>query len=151
MEQSSPFPSWTPSSPAVVGSDLDRLLEQHPFVAIHFWAPWNGHDRTFDEILLSVTGQFSGRIYFASCNVDLPDNQDLVLLARVPNIPALGIFGTGASSALIVGMRSPKQLAAEIDHCLANLRPPPRRLGFWKSIRSWLIRDEQRHGSDEAA
>ena len=113
-----PIPNWKPSTPETSGSEFKSLASIHPALAIHFWAPWNGYGPPLDRSIQAIGNAFSGRLYFASCNIDLPDNLVLVRHCRVATIPTLAIFKGEEPQGLIVGFREPAQLAEELERLL---------------------------------
>lgn len=72
-----PERNWRPSAPEVRGQDVDELCLQHAALAIHFWATWNRVDREMDRSIQNIVDQFAGRLWFVSCEIDLPENIEL--------------------------------------------------------------------------
>jgi thioredoxin-like negative regulator of GroEL len=122
-----PIPGWRPSTPEVSGLGIDELVRRHRATAVHFWAPWNGHDRLMDSSIRDVSGRFAGRLVFVSCNVDLGENRELCQRCRFKNIPALGLLAPGRPPALVVGYRDPETLAGAIESWLKQ----PERTPWW--------------------
>ena len=107
---------------------IDDLTRRYSAIAIHFWAPWDGHDPPMDRSIQMIRGRFAGRVHFVSCNNDLEVNAGLVGRCGVVNIPALGILVAGVPRRPIIGLRDPEVLASEIE---ARLRDPePKR--WWQ-------------------
>ncbi|CAN5914424.1 hypothetical protein BH23PLA1_BH23PLA1_04930 [soil metagenome] len=122
-----PVPGWEPSTPGVRVGAIEALVQQHPAIAIHFWAPWNGVDPLMDRAIQHISKRFSGRVGFFSCNVDLEGNAELCRRFGVVNIPALGILMSGHPTQLIMGYRDPETLAGEIESRLDE----PKRKPWW--------------------
>ena len=125
MEVSRPIPGWSPSTPEVRWSTLDDVMRRYPVVAIHFWAPWDGHDANMDANILAVAPRFEGRVHFASCNIDIDENSSLFRHCGIGNIPALGIVVNGVPRRGIIGGREPESLADEIESRLRDPSPRP--------------------------
>jgi hypothetical protein len=123
-----PGRNWSPSTPKVRGQDVDELCLLHAALAIHFWATWNRVDREMDRNIQNIVDQFAGRVWFVSCEIDLPENVELCQRFGVSNIPALGLLVSGYPSQLVVGCSKPKQLAAEIERLLKT----PERKSWWE-------------------
>ncbi len=115
MDIDRPIPGWAPSTPAVPGGSIDELARQHPAIAIHFWAAWNGSDPPMDRSIQEIVGQFAGRVLFVSCDTDREENHELCRRFGLAAIPALGILVSGRRPELIIGRRDPDHLASEIE------------------------------------
>lgn len=123
-----PIPGWTPSTPPIVGKSCLASLDDQATIAVHFWAPWNGVDPPFDELLRQLAGRFASRVPFYSANIDLEQNRSLCELCQVLNVPVLSIRVNGVWQQPIVGCRATaEELAAEIDSRLGGQLPlgPP--------------------------
>jgi thioredoxin-like negative regulator of GroEL len=131
MDIARPIPGWSPSTPEVLWSTIDGVVKQHRVVAIHFWAPWDGHDPEMDRNIRTVEPRFEGRVFFASCNIDRDENAQLCRHCGVGNIPALGIIVDGSPRRAIIGVREPESLAHQIE---SRLRDPQTRpwWAFWR-------------------
>jgi thioredoxin-like negative regulator of GroEL len=128
-----PIPGWTPTTPAVDPASFDQLVSERPAVAVHFWAPWDAHDRTFDRNLAAVAPQFAGRVWFFSCNADLPESLPLCQRCGVVTVPSLAVFVRGQPCRPVVGVRSPEQLAAELNARLSGDMPKRRWWQWWRT------------------
>jgi len=129
FEVTRPIPGWIPSTPAVEAASFQELLTEHPAVAIHFWAPWNGHDRLLDRSIQEVAVEFAGRVQFMSCNVDLAENQPLCKRCKVLNVPLVAVFVQGQLRRPILGVIPPAQLAREL---VARLTPDGATRRWWQ-------------------
>jgi thioredoxin-like negative regulator of GroEL len=127
-----PIPGWTPATPAVDPSSFDELVAEQPAVAIHFWAPWNAHDPTFDDSIRAVAPEFAGRVSFRSCNVELPENLPLCLRFGVNTVPSLAVVVRGQQRRLIGGALPPERLAKELTARLSGEIPTRPWWQFWK-------------------
>jgi thioredoxin-like negative regulator of GroEL len=127
MKVSRPIPGWRPSTPEVRGLTVEDLVQQHPAVAIHFWAPWNGADPPMDRSIQTISDRLAGRVVFVSCNVDHEENGELCQRCGFKNIPALGLLISGHQPVSIIGYRDPETLACEIESWLNE----PERKPWW--------------------
>ncbi|WP_165246523.1 thioredoxin family protein [Paludisphaera soli] len=107
-------------------------MQQHPAVAIHFWAPWNGHDPAMDRSIQGISGRFAGRVVFVSCNTDLEENRELCQQCGFMNIPALGLLVSGHPPISVIGYRDPETLAGLIE---SRLNGPKRKRKPWWAFR----------------
>ena len=131
MTLSRPIPGWTPSTPEVLGPAIGDVTRQHPVIAIHFWAPWNGSDPLMDRSIRAIERGFDQRVYFASCNTELEVNGELLRRCGIVNIPALSVIVSGVPRRAIGGCREPEGLANEIE---SRLREPASK-PWWASWR----------------
>ncbi|WP_165223894.1 thioredoxin family protein [Aquisphaera insulae] len=115
MTNPRPIPGWTPSTPEISGASIHDLAQRHPALAVHFWAPWNGHDPTMDRNIQPIRERFAGRVHFVSCNIDLAANDELARRCRIRNVPTLVVLVDGDPREPIVGCRGPDTLAAAIE------------------------------------
>ena len=133
MRSSRPITGWKPSTPPIASEELSELVSQHSAIAVHFWASWNGIDVLMDESVRAVIGQFEGRVYFTSCEIDLPENRELCDRCRFENIPAMGLFVGNQVSRPIIGLHSAEQLTREIEKRLAEPNQPKPWWAFWRT------------------
>ena len=95
----------------MTGPELDRLLEEHDAVAVHFWAVWDLHDRAMDEAVVAVRARLGGVYRFVSCDMDDPANFAFAARFRILSIPCLALFRRGFDTPItLVGVRPPEQL-----------------------------------------
>lgn len=109
---------WTPSSPALSAETFVSTLQRHPFVAIHFWAPWNGYDREFDKRLARLREEFGTQIVFRSVNVDDAGLAAVCVTAPVLNVPALGIWRHGLRDRVLIGLRDEDSLRRILEEAV---------------------------------
>lgn len=128
-----PIPGWKPSTPEVRGLTIEQLLHEHPAIAIHFWAPWNGYDPPMDRSIERISGRFAGRVVFVSCNVDFVENRELCQGCGFKNIPALGLLASGHEPISVIGYRDPEILAGVIE---SWLNKPERKRKPWSAFSS---------------
>lgn len=100
---------WRPSTTEFKTSDLSSQ-----WLAIHFWASWNAHDRTMDSNLMAIVPRFLN-VAFRSIDVDRQDLRQICTDADVLNVPALALYYNGNRTSTIIGVRSPDDIAHEIQ------------------------------------
>lgn len=105
---------WHPRTPPVTADDL----QNYPVLVLHYWAIWNLHDRTMDQLLLSLRQEYDDRICFRSCDTDRAENRPFI--QGIANIPALGCFLGGKWVKSIVGMRPADTLRSTFDELLGR-------------------------------
>jgi thioredoxin-like negative regulator of GroEL len=115
-----PISGWRPSTPEIVADDFALLSSSHPALAIHFWAAWNGYDPPLDKNIQAIASRLAGRVYFVSCDVDRLENRSLYDRCRIANVPTIAVFKGDELTGLIVGLRGPEQLIAEIEKLLTK-------------------------------
>ena len=128
-----PIPGWRPSTLEIVADDFPSLAGSHPALAIHFWAGWNGVDPPLDRYIQVIAGRFAGRVYYVSIDIDRAENRQLWDRCGVANVPTVALFRGEELQGLIVGLREPEQLAAEIEKLLAKA-PQSHVCRFWRRL-----------------
>lgn len=119
------LPIWRPQSQAIELATLHEELARHPLVVVHFWAAWNLHDRTMDEILQGLAPRYTGRVEFRSFDVDIAGGNDFCRDCRISNVPALAAFVRGVWRDTLIGLRPQRELEAR--------------------LRAWIIAAETQH------
>ena len=114
---------WRPDSPSVDADAFAALLRESSVVAIHFWAAWNGIDRTFDQWMRPIREEFAGRVAFRSMDTDSSDGGQVAKDARVLSLPALGVWVRGHRHSTIIGCRRPEEVRAHLLEALRVARP----------------------------
>lgn len=92
--------------------DEDVLKSDVP-VLVDFWAPWCGPCRAIAPVIEELSGEYSGKLKVAKCNVD--DNPKTPSRYGIRAIPTLIIFKGGNVSEQITGAVAKSQIAAAID------------------------------------
>lgn len=109
---------WRPSAPALDADTLPQVLRENAVVAIHVWATWNGHDRTFDETLRPLREEFEGRVAFRSIDIDSAAGAKLAHETHVLNVPTLSIWIRGRCWSTRIGVRSADEFRWELGEAL---------------------------------
>lgn len=120
---------WRPSTPALDADSVRGVVRDHPVVAIHFWATWNGHDRTFDEELRPLRDEFRDRVVFGCLDWDNVAGAELAGDSGVTNLPALAIWIRGRWWRTFVGLGRTGELGAALREALRLARPETETIG----------------------
>jgi thiol-disulfide isomerase/thioredoxin len=112
-----PWRVWCPGSPPIDSSGFDSLVAHEPYVVLHFWAEWNGHDRQLDKVLAPLRDEFAGRVAFRSVDIERPDLEPIWKACGVKNVTELACFAHGKKTASLIGIRS----TAEYKKMLSEL------------------------------
>jgi thioredoxin 1 len=82
-------------------------------VLVDFWAEWCGPCKMIGPILDEIAGEYDGRLKIGKVNID--EQQSLATQHGIRAIPTLLIFKNGQVADQIVGLRSKRDLKANID------------------------------------
>ncbi len=101
---------------AINNNNFESLKnDSKPFV-VDFWAEWCGPCRMVAPIVEELAAEYEGRVNIGKCNVD--NNDDLVAMFRVRNIPTLLFLKGGEIVDKHVGAISKNDLKAKIEALL---------------------------------
>ena len=78
-------------------------------VIVHFWAPWNPHDRGMDVHLKQLRGKFP-RLRFYSVNADETAFEPFIEAHHVAAFPALVCFANGRARGRFYGVETVEKL-----------------------------------------
>jgi thioredoxin 1 len=82
-------------------------------VLVDFWAEWCGPCKMIAPILDEIAQEYDGRLKIGKVNID--DQQALAGQHGIRAIPTLLVFKNGEVADQIVGLRSKRDLKANLD------------------------------------
>jgi len=98
------------------GNFTEKVLHSPVPILVDFWAEWCGPCRMVAPILDELATEYDGQVIIGKVNVD--ENQQLALDYRITGIPTLLLFKQGQVEETIVGLKSKRDLKANIERVL---------------------------------
>jgi thioredoxin 1 len=90
-----------------------EVLQSPKPILVDFWAEWCGPCKMLAPVLDELAGEYDGRVRIGNLNID--EFQELAGQYGIHSIPTLLIFREGQVADQIVGLRSKRDLKANLD------------------------------------
>lgn len=85
----------------IADDTFQDTVRKHPFLVVDIWAEWCGPCRMVAPVIEDLAREFSGKVTFGKCNVDL--NPRIAASFSVTAIPTLLFFANGMLVDRVVG------------------------------------------------
>ena len=85
----------------VTDAEFDRVVKEHPYVIVDFWAEWCAPCRAIAPIVDELAKKYAGKVTFVKLNTD--ENPEVPQRYMVMGIPTLLFFKDGKLVDQVVG------------------------------------------------
>ncbi|OPY46389.1 MAG: thioredoxin 2 [Methanoregulaceae archaeon PtaU1.Bin222] len=82
-------------------ANFRRLLGEHQYFVVDFWAEWCGPCRMVGPVIEDLCHEMAGQVTFGKCNTD--HNQQLAVQFNISAIPTILLFRGGQLADRITG------------------------------------------------
>jgi len=94
-----------------------EVLKSEKPVLVDFWAEWCGPCKMIAPILEELASEYDGKVKVGKVNID--EHQSIATEYGVRAVPTLLIFKYGEVEEQVVGLRSKRDLKANLDKVTA--------------------------------
>ena len=94
----------------------EQVIQSPVPVLVDFWAEWCGPCKMIAPILEEIALEYDGRLKIGKVNID--DEQTLATQHGIRAIPTLLVFKNGEVADQIVGLKSKRDLKANLDRVI---------------------------------
>src|SRR5256886_15618437 len=91
----------------------EEVLKASTPVLVDFWAEWYGPYKMIAPIHDELASEYDGKVKVGKVNID--DHQSIATQYGIRAIPTLLIFKDGEVAEQVVGLRSKREIKANID------------------------------------
>ena len=102
---------------------FSRFVREHGVAFIHFWAVWNGYDRTMKAVIRRVEPDYRGRVAVGAIDVDPESHHAICVEHGVMGPPFYACYYNGRLQRTEVGVLTEEELRGRLDGLLRATDP----------------------------